>query len=71
MPAECDDVVVVLRVPDGERSIAWLVANGHRRFRYRGVDRNRLGISIRTAVINLRRLVNLGLTWNGSWRLAA
>ena len=28
--------------PMVERSIAWLVANGHRRVRYRGVERNRL-----------------------------
>ncbi|HRE03909.1 MAG TPA: IS1182 family transposase, partial [Ilumatobacteraceae bacterium] len=27
--------------PMVERSIAWLVANGHRRVRYRGIDRNR------------------------------
>lgn len=53
-----------------ERSLAWLVANGHRRVRYRGVDRNRIGLSTRAAVINLRRLLNLGLTWNGAWRLA-
>jgi IS5 family transposase len=52
-----------------ERSIAWLVANGHRRVRYRGVDRNRIGLSIRAAVINLRRLLNLGLTWNRTWQL--
>ena len=45
-----------------ERSIAWLVANGHRRVRYRGVERNRLGLSVRAAAINLRRLLNLGLT---------
>lgn len=53
-----------------ERSIAWLVANGHRRVRYRGVERNRIGLSIRAAVINLRRLCNLGLTWNDTWQLA-
>jgi IS5 family transposase len=48
--------------PMVERTIAWLVANGHRRVRYRGVDRNRLGLSIRAAAVNLRRLINLGLT---------
>ena len=54
-----------------ERSIAWLVADGHRRVRYRGVARNRLGLSVRAAAINLRRLLNLGLvhTDNG-WTLA-
>ncbi|MCP4222052.1 MAG: IS5/IS1182 family transposase, partial [Actinomycetia bacterium] len=48
--------------PMVERSIAWLVANGHRRVRYRGVERNRIALSIRAATINLRRLINLGLT---------
>lgn len=45
-----------------ERSIAWLVARGHRRVRYRGVERNQHGLSTRIAALNLRRLVNLGLT---------
>jgi IS5 family transposase len=48
--------------PMVERSIAWLVAHGHRRVRYRGIERNQLGLSVRVAAINLRRLVNLGLT---------
>ena len=53
-----------------ERSIAWLVAHGHRRVRYRGVERNQLGLSLRVAAINLRRLVNLGLTRDGpTWVL--
>jgi IS5 family transposase len=47
--------------PMVERTIAWLVANGHRRVRFRGVDRNRLGLSHRAAALNLRRLINLGL----------
>lgn len=47
--------------PMVERSIAWLVANGHRKVRYRGVERNRLGLATRAAAINLRRLINLGL----------
>ena len=47
--------------PMVERSIAWLVANGNRRVRFRGVERNQLGLSLRIAAINLRRLVNLGL----------
>jgi len=55
-----------------ERSIAWLVADGHRRVRYRGVERNRLGLSVRAAVINLRRLLNLGLTHtNNGWTLTS
>jgi IS5 family transposase len=54
-----------------ERSIAWLVADGHRRVRYRGVERNRLGLHIRAAAINLRRLLNLGLTHTANgWTLA-
>jgi IS5 family transposase len=57
--------------PMVERSIAWLVANGHRRVRYRGVERNRLGLATRAAAINLRRLLNLGLTHTATgWTLA-
>ena len=53
-----------------ERSIAWLVAKGNRRCRFRGVQANRLGLSPRAAAINLRRLVNLGLTRRrGKWEL--
>jgi IS5 family transposase len=47
--------------PMVERSIAWLVAKGHRRVRYRGLARNQLGLSLRVAAINLRRLVTMGL----------
>ncbi len=47
--------------PMVERTLAWIVANGHRRVRYRGVERNRLGLSLRATAINLRRLINLGL----------
>ena len=47
--------------PMVERTIAWLVAKGHRRVRFRGVERNRLGLSMRAAALNLRRLLNLGL----------
>jgi IS5 family transposase len=57
--------------PMVERSIAWLVANGNRRVRFRGVERNQLGLSLRIAAINLRRLVNLGLVNNDGWRLGA
>jgi IS5 family transposase len=55
--------------PMVERSIAWLVADNHRRVRFRGVERNQLGLSLRIAAINLRRLVNLGLEHNGEWVL--
>ena len=58
--------------PMVERSIAWLVARGHRRVRYRSVERNQLGLSTRVASINLRRLINLGLTRDGStWILTS
>jgi len=58
--------------PMVERSISWVVARGHRRVRYRGVDRNQLGLAHRIAAINLRRLVNLGLGHNGRrWIIAS
>jgi len=56
--------------PMVERSIAWLVTDGHRRVRYRGVERNRLGLSMRISALNLRRLGNLGLSHDGSWAIA-
>ena len=56
--------------PMVERSIAWLVAGGNRRCRFRGVKANQLGVSLRAAAINLRRLVYLGLTCKrGKWKL--
>jgi IS5 family transposase len=58
--------------PMVERTIAWLVTRGHRRVRYRGIERNHAGLTLRAAAINLRRLVNLGLTRNAAtWTLAA
>jgi IS5 family transposase len=51
--------------PMVERSISWIVANGHRRVRYRGVEPNQTQLALRVAAINLRRLVNLGLNHNG------
>jgi IS5 family transposase len=57
--------------PMVERSIAWLVSHGHRRVRYRGTTRNNHALSIRVAVLNLRRLINLGLHHhNKTWALA-
>jgi IS5 family transposase len=57
--------------PMVERSIAWLVAHGHRRVRYRGLTRNRTGLATRVAALNLRRLVKLGLDHHdGHWILA-
>ena len=55
--------------PMVERSIAWLVFGRHRRVRFRGVEANQLGLSLRVAAINLRRLVNLGLDHEGAWTL--
>ena len=56
--------------PMVERAIAWLVADAHRRVRFRGVERNQLGLSLRIAAINLRRLINLGLAHDGTWTLS-
>jgi IS5 family transposase len=57
--------------PMVERSIAWLVAHGHRRVRYRGVTRNHTGLATRVAALNLRRLIKLGLDHHdGHWILA-
>lgn len=56
--------------PMVERSIAWLVAGGNRKVRYRGVEKNNAWLHTRTAALNLRKLINLGLTHNeGSWAL--
>ena len=55
--------------PMVERTIAWLVDDNSRRVRFRGVERNQLGLSLRIAAINLRRMVNLGLEHDGHWRL--
>ena len=53
-----------------ERSIAWLT-RGARRVPYRGVDKNNAWLHHRTAGLNLRRLLNLGLTWGtGGWAIA-
>jgi IS5 family transposase len=57
--------------PMVERSISWLVRNGHRRVRYRGIKRNDTALSLRIAALNLRRLINLGLDHNGTWVLLA
>ena len=52
-----------------ERSIAWLVRHGGRRVRYRGIARNQIGLAHRCAAINLRRLINLGVDWDGGWQI--
>ncbi len=57
--------------PMVERSIAWLTAKGNRKLRYRGVTKNNAWLHHRTAALNLRRLLNLGLTHHhGTWILA-
>jgi hypothetical protein len=57
--------------PMVERSIAWLVAGGNRKVRYRGITKNNAWLHNRTASLNLRRLINLGLTRrDGSWAFA-
>jgi IS5 family transposase len=55
--------------PMVERSIAWLVSDHSRRVRFRGVEKNQMGLTTRVAAINLRRLINLGLVHDGAWRL--
>lgn len=69
--ADTDDFDIVYRQhrPMIERTIAWAVANNNRRLRYRGIERNRLGWSHRCAAVNLKRLLALGLTHNGSWTI--
>jgi Transposase DDE domain len=47
--------------PMAERAIAWIIADNHRRVRYRGITRNQLWLSLRVAAVNLRRLLTLGL----------
>jgi IS5 family transposase len=54
--------------PMVERSLAWLVRPG-RRVAYRGTARNRIWLAHRAAAINLQRLINLGLTHNGTWMI--
>jgi len=56
--------------PMVERSIAWLT-RGNRRVPYRGVEKNNTWLHHRTAALNLRRLLAMGLTINnGTWQLA-
>ncbi|MER5425566.1 transposase [Streptosporangium roseum] len=51
-----------LRRPPVERGAAWLVAHGNRRLRYLGAVKNNAWLHTRAAALNLRTLVNLGLT---------
>jgi Transposase domain (DUF772)/Transposase DDE domain len=57
--------------PMVERSIAWLVAGGNRRLRFRGTVLNDMWLHHRIAGLNLRRLLALGLTrTEGAWAIA-
>jgi len=57
--------------PMVERSIAWLVAGGNRRVRYRGIEKNNAWLYNRSAALNLRKLLHLGLIRHeGAWVLA-
>ncbi|MFD0346318.1 IS1182 family transposase [Kitasatospora aburaviensis] len=57
--------------PPVERAIAWLTARGNRRVPYRGVLKNNTWLHNRAAALNLRRLINLGLTRTGhTWTIA-
>ena len=54
-----------------ERSIAWLTRR-QRRVPYRGIAKNSDWLHLRVAALNLRRLLNLGLTGtNGHWALTS
>ncbi|TDD34619.1 IS1182 family transposase [Nonomuraea terrae] len=58
--------------PMVERAVAWLVARGNRRLPYRGTHANDRWLHHRAAALNLRRLINLGLTHtSGIWALDA
>ena len=55
-----------------ERTIAWLTRGTNRKLRYWGIERNRLWLAHRAAAVNLTRLVNLGLTHDGTtWAVSA
>jgi hypothetical protein len=57
--------------PMVERSLSWLVAGRSRKLRYRGVAKNDAWLQHRSAALNLRRLLNLGLIrQNGTWAIA-
>jgi hypothetical protein len=52
--------------PPAERAIAWLAAHGNRRVPYRGITKNNTWLHHRAAALNLRRMINLGLTRTGN-----
>jgi Transposase DDE domain len=56
--------------PPVERAITWLVTRGNRRVPYLGVLKNDGWLQHRAAALNLRRLINLGLTrTSDAWTL--
>ncbi len=55
--------------PMAEHAISWLVAKNNRRLRYRGLERNEAWLKVRLTALNLRRLLALGLDYNGTWAL--
>ncbi|GAA1779372.1 IS1182 family transposase [Luedemannella helvata] len=70
-----DDLTAAYRQhrPMVERSIAWLIGpKGRcRKLRYHGIDANDWWLHTRMAALNLRRLINLGLTHQTrSWALS-
>jgi Transposase DDE domain len=58
--------------PNIERVIAQIATRGGRRLklRYHGTDRNNAWLKRRTAVLNLRNLINRGLHYTNGWALA-
>lgn len=56
--------------PMVERTIAWLMRRGHRKVRYRGIERNQIGLAHRAAAVNLQRLLVLGLHHDETWQIA-
>jgi hypothetical protein len=59
------------RRPMVEDSIAWLLAGGNRRLRYRGTAKNDAWLHQRTAALNLRRLLSLGPhRQRGTWAIS-
>jgi hypothetical protein len=54
-----------------ERTIAWLVRGQNRRLRYIGTEKNRIWLAHWAAAVNLMRMLNLGLSHDGSTWLVA
>lgn len=64
------DAVYRRHRPMIERTLAWCVKDNHRKLRYRGIIKNRIAWSLRCAAVNLKRLLNLGLTrGHDSWTI--